>query len=171
VAKGSKPRSVLSAASTPVRGALIAFMAATSQAQAEATSLTNSTEPSWTAGMPVDHHTPPPSPPWAGRDGEGRSGGQGWRRASEGRRIVARRLAQCTRGASRAPTGPLGRQLTDTMGEHRSLWPLRPLGRVGMARVDRAARVAKDSQGRRGPAAAARLTAPACHPEYQNVGR
>ncbi len=36
MAKGPKPRSALSAASTPVRGALIAFMAATSQAQAEA---------------------------------------------------------------------------------------------------------------------------------------
>jgi hypothetical protein len=37
VAKGPKPRSALSAASTPVRGALIAFVATTSQAQAEAT--------------------------------------------------------------------------------------------------------------------------------------
>src|SRR5262249_4999429 len=37
VAKGPKPRSALSAASSPVRGALIALMAATAQAQAEAT--------------------------------------------------------------------------------------------------------------------------------------
>jgi hypothetical protein len=35
-----------------------------------------------------------------------------------------------TRGASRAPTGPLGRQLTDTLVEHCSL-PPRPLGQVG----------------------------------------
>jgi hypothetical protein len=28
----------------------------------------------------LGHCTLPPSPPWAGRDGEGRSGGQGWRR-------------------------------------------------------------------------------------------
>jgi hypothetical protein len=33
----------------------------------------------------VGHRTLPPSLPWAGRDGEGRSGGQGRRRASEGR--------------------------------------------------------------------------------------
>jgi hypothetical protein len=35
------------------------------------------------------------------------------------------------RGASHAPTGPLGRQLTDTMVEHRSLAlpPSLPLGR------------------------------------------
>jgi len=32
----------------------------------------------------VEHHSLPPSPPWAGRDGEGRSGGQEWRRASGG---------------------------------------------------------------------------------------
>jgi hypothetical protein len=38
-------------------------------------------------------------------------------------RIVARRLAQCTRDASRAPTGPLGCQLTDTLLDHRSLAP------------------------------------------------
>jgi hypothetical protein len=44
-------------------------------------------------------------------------------------RTVARHFAQCTRGDSRAPTGPLGRQLTDTMVEHRSL-PLRLLGQV-----------------------------------------
>jgi hypothetical protein len=44
-------------------------------------------------------------------------------------RIVARRLAQYTRGASRAPTGPLGRQLTDTLVERRSLPSFAPLGR------------------------------------------
>jgi hypothetical protein len=38
------------------------------------------------------------------------------------------------------------RQLTDTMVEHRSLAPS-PLGRVGMARADRAARVAKGQRG------------------------
>ena len=54
--------------------------------------------------------------------------------------------SQCTRGASRCSTAPLGRQLTGTMAEHRSL-PLRPLGQVGMARVDRAARVAKGQRG------------------------
>jgi hypothetical protein len=32
----------------------------------------------------VGHRSPAPSPPWAGRDGKGRSGQQGWRRASEG---------------------------------------------------------------------------------------
>jgi hypothetical protein len=31
----------------------------------------------------VEHRSLAPSPPWAGRDGEGRSGSQGWRRASE----------------------------------------------------------------------------------------
>jgi hypothetical protein len=40
-----------------------------------------------------------------------------------------------TRGASRAPTGPLGRQLTDTMLEHRSLPPSPPwAGRRGEGR-------------------------------------
>jgi hypothetical protein len=42
------------------------------------------------------------------------------------RRIVARRLAQCPRGASPAPTGRLGRQLTVTMVEHHSLAPFAP---------------------------------------------
>jgi hypothetical protein len=47
---------------------------------------------------------------------------------------VPRLVARCTRGASRVPTGP-----------HRSL-ALRPLGQVGMARVDRG------SKGGEGPA-------------------
>jgi hypothetical protein len=49
--------------------------------------------------------------------------------------------------ASRCSTGPLGRQLTDTMVDHSSLPPFAPLGQVGMARVDRAARVAKGQRG------------------------
>jgi hypothetical protein len=63
-----------------------------------------------------------------------------------GPRIVAGRLAQCARGASRAPTGPLGRQLTDTLVEHRSLAPS-PSWAGRMGRVDRAARVAKGQRG------------------------
>jgi hypothetical protein len=48
--------------------------------------------------------------------------------------------------ASRAPAGPSGRQLTDTMVEHRSRAPSPPwAGRV--ARVDRTARVAKRQRG------------------------
>jgi hypothetical protein len=39
------------------------------------------------------------------------------------RRIVARRLDQCTRGASRASIGPLGRKSTDTMVEASVLGP------------------------------------------------
>jgi hypothetical protein len=39
----------------------------------------------------VEHRSLAPSPPWAGRDGEGRSGGQGWRRASEGRQSTSPR--------------------------------------------------------------------------------
>src|SRR5260221_14227588 len=47
-------------------------------------------------------------------------------------RIVARRVAPMHAGASRAPIGPLGGQLTDTMVWHRSLAPSRPwAGRVG----------------------------------------
>jgi hypothetical protein len=61
-------------------------------------------------------------------------------------RIVARRLAQCTRGASRAPTGLLGRQSTDTLVSI-APWLLRSLGQVGMARADRVARVAKGLRG------------------------
>ena len=60
-------------------------------------------------------------------------------------RIVARRLAQCTRGASRAPTGPLRRQLTDALVEHRSLPPSPPwAGRDGKGR--------SGSKGSEGPA-------------------
>jgi hypothetical protein len=44
-------------------------------------------------------------------------------------RIVPRRLAQCIRGASRAPTGRLRRQLTDTLVEASFPGPFAPLGR------------------------------------------
>jgi hypothetical protein len=56
-------------------------------------------------------------------------------------RIVARR----TRGASRCSTGPLGRQLTGTMAEHRCPAPSRPwAGRDGEGR--------SGSKGGQGPA-------------------
>jgi hypothetical protein len=61
--------------------------------------------------------------------------------------VVARRVARCTRGASRAPTGRLGRQLTDTMVEHRSLAPFAPLGHVGRRRTIGRPRVAKGVRG------------------------
>ena len=118
----------------------------------------------------VEHRSLAPSPPWAGRDGEGRSGSKGGEGPARGQSmstlsgahltghvsgsdgrfvrpgIVARRVARCTRGASRCSTGPLGRQLTDTrLGI--VPWPLRPLGQVGTARLDRAARVAKGQRG------------------------
>jgi hypothetical protein len=92
----------------------------------------------------VEHRSLPPSPAWAGRGSEGRSGSKG-AKGQRGRRIVARRLAQCPRGASRAPTGPLDRQLTDTMVEHRSLPPSPPwAGRDGEGR--------SGSKGGEGPA-------------------
>jgi hypothetical protein len=51
-------------------------------------------------------------------------------------RIVARRLAQCPRGASRAPTGRLGRQLTDTLAwRRRLLSPSRIILRKGRLMV------------------------------------
>jgi hypothetical protein len=61
-------------------------------------------------------------------------------------RIVARRLAKYARGASRALHRAVGSSVTETMVEHRSLAPSPPwAGR--MARVDRAARVAKGQVG------------------------
>jgi hypothetical protein len=58
---------------------------------------------------------------------------------------VARRVGPDARGASRAPTGPLGRQLTDTLVDHRSLAPSPPwAGRDGEGR--------SGSKGGEGPA-------------------
>jgi hypothetical protein len=68
-------------------------------------------------------------------------------------RIVARRLTRRTRGASRAPTGTLGRQLTDTMVEHRSLPPSPPwVGRDGKG--------GSGSKGGEGPARGGQSCAP-----------
>jgi hypothetical protein len=86
----------------------------------------------WVVSSPTQWLSIVPGPlaPWAGRDGEGRSDSKG----GEGQR-GARRSTQPARGASRAPTGPLGRQLTDTMVEHQSLVPSPPwAGRDGEGR-------------------------------------
>jgi hypothetical protein len=69
-------------------------------------------------------------------------------------RRLARRFAQCTRGASRAPTAPLGRQLTDTLVDHRSLAPSPPwAGRDGEGR--------SGSKGGEGPARGSNRVSPA----------
>jgi hypothetical protein len=47
---------------------------------------------------------------------------------------------------SRARTGPSGSQLSNTMVDA-ALWPLRPLGQVGLARVVRAAKGRLGGQG------------------------
>jgi hypothetical protein len=67
-------------------------------------------------------------------------------------RIVARRFAQCPRGASRAPSRSLGHQSTDTTVEHRSLAPSLPwAGRSGEGRSG-----SKVAKGQRGAAIAPR---------------
>jgi hypothetical protein len=154
VAKGPKPRSALSAASTPVRGALIAFMAATSEAQAEATKAAQpsrccSTESTSTpfryqgAGSIDDRHEGEPTLrplPRAARP----TGTRGpWGRL--GRRGKTPTQSLTTTPCPLRPLGQVGRRRK--IGPPCPLWPqggspspLAPLGQVGEAKKDRAAK-------------------------------
>jgi hypothetical protein len=76
----------------------------------------------------VEHRSPAPSPPWAGRDGQGRSGEPRVAKGPRGAEDYGEAFGPMYPRASRAPTGPLGSQLIDTMVEHSFPAPFAPLG-------------------------------------------
>jgi hypothetical protein len=94
----------------------------------------------------VEHRPPAPSPPWAGRDGEGRSGSKGGEGPARG--------GDCGEAFGPMHTRCLYALLLPRHWLSIVPWPLRPLGQVGMAKVDRG------SKGGEGPARGGKRRSP-----------